>query len=443
LTAEQLAEAKSQVRQAELASSANLAITHDQRLADKLVEAGRLNLWQAKQLLEGRAKFNLGPYWIVDFLGHGGMGQVFKARHEVLERVVAVKVLPRSKSTPEGAASFIREMRAQAKLDHPNLVRALDAGEDGNVTYLVTEYVPGADLRRRVRSSGPLSMADAASIVSQVAAALHYAHQQGLIHRDVKPGNVLVTPEGIAKLSDLGLAGPLKGGAEADPRFGKIVGTADYLSPDHITTPWNPTAAWDIYSLGCTLYYAVTGKVPFPGGSVADKIRAHLELRPLDPRTLNPRLSAAFVELMADMMAKNPAERIQSAAEVVGHLAPWMNPTAPIARHPPPATRHLPEPPPADTLEAVPPGLIGLDVMDTTFPDFSEMPVPQPGQASQLSQPTHPVASAQYETHPRLKVLHSPSSAGDGILGPLLVLVGFPLLVVGGILLVWWLTRLL
>ena len=106
----------------------------------------------------------------------------------------------------------------------------------------------------------------------------------------MKPGNVLVTPEGEAKLSDLGLAGPMGKDMEDDPRHGKIVGTVDYVSPDHIASPGNPTPGWDIYSLGCTLYYAVTGKVPFPGGTTADKARAHCELRPLDPRRLNPRL---------------------------------------------------------------------------------------------------------------------------------------------------------
>lgn len=456
LSPEQLDEARSLVRQAQLAGSANLSIPYDQRLADKLVEAGRLNLWQAKQLLDGRTKFSLGPYRITDYLGRGGMGQVFKARHEVLGRTVAVKVLPRGKSTPEDIANFTREIYAQAKLDHPNLVRALDAGEEANVHYLVTEYVPGTDLRKWVRTNGPLSMADAAIVVSQVAAALHYAHQQGLVHRDVKPGNVLVTPEGVAKLSDLGLAGPLQGGAANDPRFGRIVGTADYLSPDHIETPWQPTPAWDIYSLGCTLYYAVTGKVPFPGGTTADKIRGHLELRPLDPRRLNQRLSDAFVEVLADMMAKNPAERIPSAADVIGHLAPWtMSPSAPAgpgltagsdrqARFAEPVLAVPPgvEGPGGAATAGIPRELIGLDDTESTFPELPEVPPPGPDHGSQVSQPTHPIGSAQDETHGRLAVRRRPTVEG-GILGPLAILVGFPLLVVSGILLLWWLGKVL
>ena len=187
----------------------------------------------------------------------------------------------------------------------------------------MTEYVPGATLRNLVRAEGVLSMETAASIISQVAGALQHAHEQGLIHRDIKPGNVLVTPEGLAKLSDLGLASPICKDPEQAPWPAVIVGTADYLSPDQIKAPGMPAPGWDIYSLGCTLYYAVTGKVPFPGGSISDKARAHCELRPLDPRRLNPLLSAPFVEVMADLMAKSPTERIATAAEVVTRLAPW------------------------------------------------------------------------------------------------------------------------
>jgi serine/threonine protein kinase len=151
---------------------------------------------------------------------------------------------------------------------------------------------------------------------------LAHAHEQGLIHRDVKPGNLLVTPEGITKVSDLGLAAWLNE-TESDPRAGKIVGTADYLSPEQILTPRQVTPATDVYSLGCTLYYAVTGKVPFTGGGTRDKTRRHLEDMPLHPRRLNAELSDPFVDVIAAMMDKNVAQRIQTAAEVIRRLAPW------------------------------------------------------------------------------------------------------------------------
>ncbi len=149
----------------------------DAQLAAKLVELGRLNRWQAEQLKVGRAKFNLGPYQVIDSIGQGGMGQVFKAEHRLMGRIVAIKVLPRHRSTPDAVASFTREIRAQAQFDHQNLVRAFDAGHDGNVYFLVTEYVPGADLRKLVRAHGKLSMQDAATIISQAACGLGHAHR--------------------------------------------------------------------------------------------------------------------------------------------------------------------------------------------------------------------------------------------------------------------------
>jgi hypothetical protein len=293
----------------------------DERLAHKLVELGRLNRWQAEQLRAGRTKFQLGPYFVIDSCGRGGMGEVYKAEHRLMGRVVAIKVLPRHKSTPEAIENFIREIRAQAQLDHENLVRAYDAGQDGSVHFLVTEYVPGTDLRRWIRRHGRLSMQAAASIITQAARGLEHAHQRGLLHRDVKPGNILVTPEGVTKVSDLGLAGHF--GDSQQLGDGKVIGTADYLAPEQILTPDKLTPALDIYSLGCTLYYAVTAKVPFPGGTAKEKARAHCSVPPLDPRRLNPDLDDAFVDVMAAMMAKNPEERIQTAAEVVERLAPW------------------------------------------------------------------------------------------------------------------------
>ena len=294
----------------------------DRLLADILVEQGHLTHYQADQLCVGRTKLTLGPYLITDWIGQGGMGQVFKAVHQVMGRECAVKVLPLVKATEEARISFIREIRIQAKLDCDYLVRAYDAGQDGNVHYLVTEYIPGMDLRRLVKAHGALPIHQAASIVMQAALGLDYAHKQGMVHRDVKPGNILVTPDGIAKVSDIGLAGFAADLAE-DPRAGKIVGTADYLSPEQIRTPLAVNSVSDIYSLGCTLYYAICGKVPFPGGDTTSKLRRHLEDTPWHPRRFAPDISEEFVDIVADMMEKDPSQRVPSAADVALRLEPW------------------------------------------------------------------------------------------------------------------------
>lgn len=302
----------------------------DEALAARLIEMGLLTPYQAAQIKAGRTKFSLGPYVVTDFIGQGGMGQVFKGVHQVMGRECAIKVLPLHKATPESIANFLREIRMQAQLDHPNLVRAYDAGRDGSINYLVVEYVPGVDLRRLVRNQGRLTQQQAASIILQAARGLDYAHARGLVHRDVKPGNILVTSQGVAKVSDLGLAGFLYD-AENDPRAGKIVGTADYLAPEQIRNPSEVTHLIDIYALGCTLYYAVCGKVPFPGGTARDKARRHCEDTPWHPRRFNAELSEEFVEVIADMMEKDPRARIQSAAEVVARLEQWAGEATPIA----------------------------------------------------------------------------------------------------------------
>jgi serine/threonine protein kinase len=382
LTVEQILEAEAALR-AEAGPVGTGTVVEDAHLAAKLVELGRLNRWQAEQLKVGRVKFNLGPYQVIDSIGQGGMGQVFKAEHRLMGRVVAIKVLPRHRSTPEAIASFTREIRAQAQFDHTNLVRAFDAGHDGNVYFLVTEYVPGADLRKLVRAKGKLSMQDAATIISQAACGLGHAHARGMVHRDVKPGNLLVTPDGLTKVSDLGLAGVLGEEDPDDPRAGRIVGTADYLSPEHITSPSNLTAASDIYSLGCTLYYAVTGKVPYPGGTHRDKARRHCEDIPLNPRRFNIELTDDFVDVIAAMMEKNPQKRIGSAEEVVRRLAPWARDSVKYDISLPVKPARAPKPSLSDTQ----PGL------------FDDLPLNQ-DDPSQISQPTDPVASAAQETVP-------------------------------------------
>ncbi|MEX0586482.1 MAG: serine/threonine-protein kinase [Pirellulales bacterium] len=361
----------------------------DAPLAEMLVTLGHLNAWQAEQLRAGRSRFELGDYRIIDSIGQGGMGQVFKAVHTLLGRVEALKVLPRSKATQEAIASFRHEIRAQAQLDHPNLVRVSYAGFDANVFYLVTEYVPGTDLRRLVRVHGALSMREAATIISQAAAALAYVHSRGLIHRDVKPGNLLVTPEGLTKLSDLGLAAFIDSTVDADPKAGRVVGTSDYLSPEQILTPRELTPAADVYALGCTLYYAVTGKVPFPGGTTKEKARRHVQDTPLHPRHFNVALVDEFIDVIADMMEKKPASRIRSASEVIARLARWTGRSEELqsaVRESQLAPVPIIGPPGSGQARDTDSDVLG-------FPDIGQIESP-----SQVTQSTRPIAAAAEET---------------------------------------------
>jgi len=294
----------------------------DKALARCLVSRKILTQFQAEQLLAGRRKLTLGQYEIQDEIGHGGMGQVFQARHALMERTVAVKVLPRSKSTADTEAAFTREIRMLSRLDHENLVRALDAGRDGNVYYLVTELVPGMDLRKQVLKHGPLKEGMAASIIAQAARGLAYAHDQGLIHRDVKPANLLVGPDGRTKVLDLGLAGSV---LEADStRLGRVVGTVDFMAPEQIRSPDEVGTAADIYALGCTLYFAVTGRVPFPGGTRQEKAERQKKEQPRPIRELEPEINADFCSVVEQMMQKNPKDRPRTAAAVVTLLQAWI-----------------------------------------------------------------------------------------------------------------------
>jgi serine/threonine protein kinase len=293
----------------------------DQAVADRLVETEILTAFQARELLAGRKRFRLGQYTVLDEVARGGMGQVFRAEHAMMGREVAVKVLPRAKSTPDSEAAFRREMRMLGRLDHENLVRAYDAGHDAMVYYLVTELVPGLDLKRLVQKHGPLDEAAAAAVISQAAHGLAYAHEQGLVHRDVKPGNLLVMPDGRVKVLDLGLAGSLL--EEESSRLGRVVGTMDYIAPEQIRAPDDVGPSADIYALGCTLYYAVTGQVPFPGGTRREKMQRHLSAVPTPVAELAPRLDAEFCRLIEAMMVKDPTGRIKTAGEVAERLRQW------------------------------------------------------------------------------------------------------------------------
>jgi eukaryotic-like serine/threonine-protein kinase len=374
----------------------------DELLGQRLVELGYLNRWQVEQLKEGRTKFTLGPYRIINAIGQGGMGHVFKAEHKLLGRVEAIKVLPKSKSTPEAVAAFQREMRAQAQLDHPNLVRISYADYEGDTYFFVAEYVPGTDLRKLVRRSGPLPWAIAATIVCQAAEGLHYAHRKGLVHRDVKPGNLLVTPDGRTKITDLGLAWFLMEDLAGPPsgKASSLVGTADYLAPETIREPNKILPVSDVYSLGCTLYYAVTGKVPFPGGNTADKIRRHLDEAPLNPLHFNPDLPAGFCDAIAAMMDKNADARTPTAAAVVQLLRPWCDEGA---------TKHLAESAPVSgdrrtsTAGSQPP-----PPMDETAAYVLDEAETAPGQIDSPSQISQGTLSNAAELEDTVAHMHSP-----------------------------------
>lgn len=300
----------------------------DAAVADCLVDRGTLTRFQADQLLRGRRKLTLGQYHILDELGSGGMGHVFRAQHVMMGRTVAIKVLPRNKSKPEAEAAFLREIRMLGRLDHDNLVRALDAGHDGKVYYLVTELVPGLDLRRQVLRYGKLDETMAASVISQAARGLGHAHSQGLVHRDVKPANLLVTPEGHVKVLDLGLAGSALEGEST--KLGRIVGTMDYMAPEQIRSVDTVGPSADVYSLGCTLYFSVTGEVPFPGGTRQEKTQRQLTEQPRPIRQLEPGVSEGFCRVVVAMMQKNPANRPPSVEAVIELLRPWC-PPSPVA----------------------------------------------------------------------------------------------------------------
>ncbi|MFM8633212.1 MAG: serine/threonine-protein kinase [Planctomycetia bacterium] len=299
----------------------------DRALAELAVSQKLLTKFQARELLRGRTRFTLGQYRILDEIGRGGMGQVFKAEHGIMKRVVAVKVLPHSKMNAHTEAAFQREIRMLAELDHENIVRALDAGYDGNVHYLVTEYIAGRDLRRQVERHGPLDLQRAALVIAQAARGLAYAHRRGFVHRDVKPGNLLVTRDGRVKLLDLGLAGSL---VDADSmKSGRRVGTPGYTAPEQIRAPQKVGPEADIYGLGCSLFFAVTGQPPFPGENREEKERRQLSGPLPSVRTIVPQIDDAFAAVISAMMRPSPSERIRTADAVIEQLRPWLT-SAPV-----------------------------------------------------------------------------------------------------------------
>jgi len=299
-----------------------------EELADKLIAAGHLTRWQCDKLLEGRYKgFFLGKYKLLDHLGTGGMSSVYLAEHVLMQRRVAIKVLPKHRVQDASyLARFLREAKAAAALDHRNIVRAYDVDHDGVNHYLVMEYVEGQDLQRMVREHGPLPYNLAVEYVRQAAEGLQHAHQAGLIHRDVKPANLLVDKNGTVKLLDLGLARFTddERGSLTIAYDENVLGTADYLAPEQAVDSHRVDHRADIYSLGCTLYYLLTGHPPFSEGTLAQRIMKHQREAPPDIRADRPDAPEDLVAICLKMMAKKPSGRFQTAGEVAQALRLWL-----------------------------------------------------------------------------------------------------------------------
>ncbi|HEX6777044.1 MAG TPA: protein kinase, partial [Ktedonobacterales bacterium] len=264
----------------------------------------------------------LGPYQIQALLGSGGMGQVYRARDPRLDREVAIKVLSATLAQEPGySVRFQREAKAAAKLNHPNIVPVFDVGEQGGLMYLVMPLIPGGTLREYLAQRGALPLNEAVSIIEQVAGALQQAHERGMIHRDVKPANILMSAEGRALLTDFGIVRVAQSNESATPltRIGAFVGSPEYAAPEMVTGQ-SADHRVDIYALGIMLYQMLTGRLPFVGSNAMALLVQRVQQEAPAPRSINPAISPAVEAVIMKAMAKTPAARYQSATELVQAL---------------------------------------------------------------------------------------------------------------------------
>jgi serine/threonine-protein kinase len=314
---------------AKLAACRAAAAATGQALDEYLVQHGHLTQFQVRQLRAGATNLTVGKYVITDLIGRGGNGIVYKAEHRLMRRVVALKTLDTRSlhRAAEAVARFQREIDIAGRLEHPNVVRALDILQTRTHTYLVLEYVTGQDLAAVVKERGPLPVAQAVGHLIQAAAGLDYVHRQGIVHRDVKPGNLLLTWDGLVKLSDLGLAKSYRDHADSDLTVkGLCLGTPEYMAPEQVEDAHAADPRSDIYSLGATLFHLLTGQLPVKGNSYWHRLQHLLTAPPrplLEARSDAPPRLAAVVDRMRE---RNPLARPASAEEVIRLLHPFTTP---------------------------------------------------------------------------------------------------------------------
>jgi serine/threonine protein kinase len=343
-----------------------------------MVREGLITFFQGEQFLLGKWKgFTLGKFKLLERIGVGGMGQVFLCEHTYMRRRVAIKVLPPSKAgDPVSLGRFYREARVASALEHPHVVRTFDIDQDGPLHFLVMEYVDGTSLLEIVKKLGPLNVLRSCHYIRQACLGLQYAYAAGMIHRDIKPGNIMVERKGTAKLLDMGLARFYRD--EKDQLTLKyddknVLGTADYVAPEQTRDSRNIDIRADIYGMGATFYYVLTGQPPFPEATIADKLIAHQTKKARPVRELRPEVPPGVSKIIEKMLAKDPKDRYQTPQEVADALEVW--------------TQQPIDPPPVEEMPKLSPA--------ATDPSFMPPPPPAPIQARDESsvRPEVPVAN--------------------------------------------------
>ena len=294
-------------------------------LAQFLEKSKLLTPWQNRKLLDGRYQgFVAGKYKLLSHIGSGGMSKVYLAEHIVMRRRVAIKVLPEYLvNNKECLERFYIESQATAALDHPNIVRAYDVDNEENIHYMVMEYVQGLDLERIVQKKGPCSYEDCAHYILQAADGLAHAHSKGMVHRDVKPANLLVDQNGTVKILDMGLA-DFEGNKLSPKGGGNVMGTTDFLAPEQALGSATLDARADIYSLGCTMYFLLVGKAPFGGSTLADVLLKHQTQEPKPIPQIREDCPRVIWSICKKMMAKKPEDRYQNALHISNELAKFI-----------------------------------------------------------------------------------------------------------------------